>query len=143
MALLNTLNLKNYGTLNLEDRQKLEELIHWFDHNLPIPEYYQKKKNRQDAKSATSWFKDTSNNFISRMNELSEILKIVNSLIEKKVKNNNENDFLSKDKEFALWHIIYSVKDNGDGTRTDYWVMDLPHAPYLFMMAIGDFSNVK
>ena len=29
----------------------------------------------------------------------------------KKVKNNNENDFLSKDKEFALWHIIYSVKD--------------------------------
>ena len=28
-----------------------------------------------------------------------------------KVKNVNENDFLSKEKEIALWHIIYSVKD--------------------------------
>jgi aminopeptidase N len=27
--------------------------------------------------------------------------------------------------------------------RTDCWKMDLPHAPYLFMMAIGDFAIVK
>ena len=32
---------------------------------------------------------------------------------------------------------------NGDGTRTDYWKMDRPHSPYLFMMAIGEFSIVK
>ncbi|MCC7331287.1 MAG: M1 family metallopeptidase [Flavobacteriales bacterium] len=32
---------------------------------------------------------------------------------------------------------------NGDGTRTDFWEMDQPHAPYLFMMAIGDFAVVK
>lgn len=32
---------------------------------------------------------------------------------------------------------------NEDGTRTDYWEMDQPHAPYLFMMAIGDFAVVK
>jgi len=32
---------------------------------------------------------------------------------------------------------------NGDGTKTDYWRMDLPHAPYLFMMAIGEFKIVK
>ncbi len=29
---------------------------------------------------------------------------------------------------------------NSDGTRTDIWKMDLPHAPYLFMMAIGDYA---
>ncbi|QIH32014.1 M1 family aminopeptidase [Sphingobacterium sp. DR205] len=29
---------------------------------------------------------------------------------------------------------------NNDGTRTDTWKMDLPHAPYLFMMAVGDFK---
>lgn len=29
---------------------------------------------------------------------------------------------------------------NNDGTRTDTWKMDLPHAPYLFMMAVGDFQ---
>jgi len=32
---------------------------------------------------------------------------------------------------------------NADGTRTDYWEMDQPHAPYLFMMAIGEFSVTK
>jgi len=30
--------------------------------------------------------------------------------------------------------------ENGDGTRTDYWVQTLPHSPYLIMLAIGDFS---
>jgi aminopeptidase N len=29
--------------------------------------------------------------------------------------------------------------DNGDGTRTDTWKMDLPQPPYLFMMAVGNF----
>jgi aminopeptidase N len=29
----------------------------------------------------------------------------------------------------------------GPGLRTDTWKMDLPHAPYLFMMAVGDFKK--
>lgn len=33
--------------------------------------------------------------------------------------------------------------NNTDGTRTDYWKMDLKHAPYLFFMGVGDFSIVK
>jgi aminopeptidase N len=32
---------------------------------------------------------------------------------------------------------------NGDGTRTDFWEQNMKHAPYLFMMAIGDFAMVK
>ncbi len=32
---------------------------------------------------------------------------------------------------------------NANNTRTDCWKMDLPHAPYLFMMAIGEFAIVK
>lgn len=36
-----------------------------------------------------------------------------------------------------------SSKKNSDGTRTDYWKQDLPHVPYLFMMAIGEFAIVK
>ena len=35
---------------------------------------------------------------------------------------------------------LTNQKNNGDGTRTDTWTMDLPHAPYLFMMAVGDFK---
>lgn len=38
--------------------------------------------------------------------------------------------------------MVYS-KDNGDSTVTDYWKMNLPHAPYLVMMAIGDFAIIK
>jgi hypothetical protein len=75
--------VKNHGTLDIDDREKLEELIRWFDKHLPIPDYYQKKKNRQEAKSATSWFKDTSLDFIVKMNELSEILKTYNVEVER------------------------------------------------------------
>ncbi|MBL7825704.1 MAG: alanyl aminopeptidase [Saprospiraceae bacterium] len=39
--------------------------------------------------------------------------------------------------------LLISSKKNTDGTRTDYWKMDKPHAPYLFMMAIGEFAVVK
>ena len=39
--------------------------------------------------------------------------------------------------------ILKSSVSNDDGTRTDYWVMDMPHAPYLFMLAIGDFAVVR
>ena len=32
---------------------------------------------------------------------------------------------------------------NGNGTRTDSWKMDLPHAPYLFFMGVGDYAIIK
>lgn len=36
-----------------------------------------------------------------------------------------------------------SSKMNANGTRTDYWKQDLPHVPYLFMMAVGEFSVIE
>ncbi len=38
---------------------------------------------------------------------------------------------------------LASQQKNGDGSRTDTWKMDLPNAPYLFMMAVGDFKIYK
>ncbi len=38
--------------------------------------------------------------------------------------------------------LVYSQGQN-DGTRTDYWKMSMPHAPYLFMLAVGEFAVVK
>ena len=38
---------------------------------------------------------------------------------------------------------LVKQKVNADGTRTDTWKMDLPHSPYLFMMAVGDYAIVK
>ncbi|GAB3198992.1 M1 family metallopeptidase [Pontibacter aydingkolensis] len=37
---------------------------------------------------------------------------------------------------------MYS-RQNADGTKTDYWKQELPHAPYLTMMAIGEYAVVK
>ena len=53
--------------------------------------------------------------------------------------------YITVDEQFTTLSngiLIYS-KSNNDGTRTDYWKMDKPHAPYLFMMAVGDFSVVE
>lgn len=56
-----------------------------------------------------------------------------------------EEIYITVNKEFTTLSngkLIYS-KINPDSTRTDYWKMDLPHAPYLFMLVAGDFSVTK
>lgn len=39
--------------------------------------------------------------------------------------------------------LLVSSTDNENGTRTDYWNMDKPHAPYLFMLTVGEFAIVE
>lgn len=39
--------------------------------------------------------------------------------------------------------LLVNSIENSDGTRTDYWKMDLPHAPYLFAMVVGEFAVVE
>ena len=38
--------------------------------------------------------------------------------------------------------LLTDSKKNADGSRTDHWNMDLPHAPYLVMMAVGEFKKI-
>jgi aminopeptidase N len=53
--------------------------------------------------------------------------------------------YITVDKKYTTLSngILASQKDNGDGSRTDYWRMDLPHSTYLFMMAVGEFVITK
>jgi aminopeptidase N len=39
--------------------------------------------------------------------------------------------------------LVKQKKNKKEDTRTDIWKMDLPHAPYLMMMAIGEYSIIK
>ena len=39
--------------------------------------------------------------------------------------------------------LLVSSKTNADGTRTDVWKQTLPAAPYLTMVAVGDFAIVS
>jgi aminopeptidase N len=36
--------------------------------------------------------------------------------------------------------VLSKRQTHANGTRTDTWIMDSPHAPYLFMLAIGKFT---
>ncbi len=50
----------------------------------------------------------------------------------------------TEDKYITLSNgLMFDQKKNSDGTHTDHWRMDLPSAPYLVMMAIGQFSIIK
>jgi aminopeptidase N len=53
--------------------------------------------------------------------------------------------FITVDKQFVTLSNgkLLDTKNNSDGTRTDHWLQDKPHAPYLFMMAIGKYAIVK
>jgi len=39
--------------------------------------------------------------------------------------------------------LLISSKANSDGTRTDTWKLNAPHAPYLATMVVGDFALVS
>ncbi len=39
--------------------------------------------------------------------------------------------------------ILLRSEKVSDSSRIDYWKQDLPHAPYLFAMVIGDFAEIK
>ena len=53
--------------------------------------------------------------------------------------------YLTVDKKYTTLSngVLVSSKLNADGTRTDYWKQEKPHAHYLFMMAVGQFKVVK
>lgn len=59
-------------------------------------------------------------------------------------KTTNEISITVQDKYQTLSNgVMISQKRNSNGTRTDTWKMDLPHAPYLIMMAVGEYSIIK
>lgn len=39
--------------------------------------------------------------------------------------------------------LLIKQKKNKDGSRSDTWKMDQPHAPYLVMMSVGEYSIIK
>lgn len=52
--------------------------------------------------------------------------------------------FITVDEKYTTLSngLLVDTKKNGNGTKTDHWKMDEPHAPYLAMMAVGMFKKV-
>jgi aminopeptidase N len=53
----------------------------------------------------------------------------------------SEEIFVTFDSSFVSLSngLLIDSKSNGDGTKTDHWKQDKPHAPYLFFLGIGDY----
>lgn len=65
--------------------------------------------------------------------------------IDKPNENSTQELKLTVDAKFVTLSngTLVSSKSNADGTRTDHWKMTQPHAPYLFMIAVGEYAVVK
>jgi aminopeptidase N len=52
--------------------------------------------------------------------------------------------FMTVDEKYTTLSngLLVDSKKNAGGTRTDHWKLDDPHAPYLAMMAVGQFKKV-
>ena len=64
--------------------------------------------------------------------------------IDKPNENTTQDLRLTVESEFLTLSngVLVSSKENGDGSRTDHWRMTQPHAPYLFMIAVGEYAKV-
>ncbi|NDK56132.1 M1 family aminopeptidase [Pontibacter fetidus] len=53
--------------------------------------------------------------------------------------------YINVDKKYTTLSngTFMSSRQNADGTKTEHWKQELPHAPYLAMMAIGEFAVIK
>jgi aminopeptidase N len=52
--------------------------------------------------------------------------------------------YMTVDEKFTTLSngLLVDTKKNSDGTKTDHWRLEEPHAPYLAMMAVGMFKKV-
>jgi aminopeptidase N len=59
--------------------------------------------------------------------------------------NTTQEIVMTVDKKYVTLSngLLIDSKDNGNGTRTDTWKQTKPHAPYLAMMAVGDFAVIN
>jgi aminopeptidase N len=65
--------------------------------------------------------------------------------IDKPNERSTQEVFLTVEDRFVTLSngLLESSVGHQDGTRTDHWVMQIPHAPYLFMIAVGEFAIEK
>src|SRR5262245_6470586 len=62
------------GRLTAEDEERVQELLRWFNRNLPVPGRFARSRRPNACKRAISWFKPTAGESMVRMQALSAVL---------------------------------------------------------------------
>ncbi|MDB5156526.1 MAG: hypothetical protein JWR50_1233 [Mucilaginibacter sp.] len=76
--------LRDDHSLTKEEHiNRLKELSHWFDKNLEKPTRFSKGTSKYNAEVSLSWFKDSTQEHIKRMQDFIEIAKHYDIIIER------------------------------------------------------------
>ena len=67
--------VRDFSKICAEEKEKLRNLISWFDENLPVPEFYDDPTTRSEEQHTYFWFKTSAAEFLEQMNSLTEILE--------------------------------------------------------------------
>lgn len=68
--------------LSEDEQERCDEILCWFNRNLPIPGQFSRSKKRDACGKAVCWFKDSAALFIRRMRELAVMLEQHNICVE-------------------------------------------------------------
>lgn len=67
--------VRDFSPIGAAEKENLQKLIHWFDENLPVPEFYDDPAKRSEEQHTYFWFKSDAAEFLERMNALVAILE--------------------------------------------------------------------
>ena len=67
--------VRDFTEIDAEEKENLQNLIKWFDENLPVPEFYDDPAKRSEEQHTYFWFKADADEFLGAMNGLTEILE--------------------------------------------------------------------
>lgn len=73
----------DYSLTNDEDIIKLKELTGWFNKNLEKPDRLSNGTSKYNADTSLSWFKDTANDHLKKMQDFIKIAEKYDLLIER------------------------------------------------------------
>lgn len=68
-------HVRDFSEISVNEKEKLQKLISWFDENLPVPEFYDDPAKRNEEQHTYFWFKAGATEFLERMSALTAILE--------------------------------------------------------------------
>ncbi|MEZ4915941.1 MAG: M1 family metallopeptidase [Chitinophagales bacterium] len=160
---INSITLSNGTALDYMYNQEqitinLDKIYHRNEEYTILIDYISKPNELENKTEELSAIKDDKGlYFINPLGEQKDVPKQIwtqgetesNSVwfptIDKPNERTTQEISITVDKKYIAMSNGYMVSDidNNDGTRTITWKQDKPHAPYLFMMAIGEYAQVK
>lgn len=67
--------VRDHTSIGAAEKELLQEIIKWFDENLPVPEFYDDPATRAEENHTYFWFKTDAREFLERMDALTTILE--------------------------------------------------------------------